>query len=156
MRASSILMLAAVPATLALGASYWLLFAENTHTFSRQLNRESRDALAVHASPEPKAKIKIVARSSYLRVEDADQYGSRLVAYIRNTGHTCVPYVMFHFKMLAPDGTVIASNSEYQDDTSGGLSPGQRIQMSFDDVSEDNRAVSIEVWASGAPELSCE
>lgn len=150
MKVSSIVGLAIVPVALALGALYWLFFVEDTHDFGRRLDREKRDAFAVHAVPAPKAKIIITMRPSLtLIVEGADQDGSRLVAYVRNVSHRCIPFVKLHFKETAPDGTVVAADEKYQDGVEGGISPGQRAEIIFDNVPEDNRAASIEVWASG-------
>lgn len=156
MKAVSIAVLCTIPAVLGLGGLYWLTFAKDAHSFSRQLGRERRDAFAVHAVPLPERTIKIIGRTTAgLKIESADQDGSRLVAYVRNTGHLCIPYVQLHFKEIAPDGTVIASSSNFQDDVTAGLDAGERIELVADGVPEDNRAVTIQVWATGSPELPC-
>lgn len=158
-RASTIVSVAAVPAILALGGLWWLTFGERVHTDIRHGAQEDRAALAVKAERRPQNKIKVFvsdAQTSQFQIDTIDQDGGNITFYVRNVSHKCIPFVEAHYQSQAPDGTIVASDHEYQSDYSAGLRPHQRYEFTFTDVPEDDRVKQIEVWVSGNLDSPCD
>lgn len=151
MKPTSVLILAAVPAVLGIGAIYWLTFGEGLHSFDRQMATESRAdqqikrrAEIVKAVPLPAAPLKIILSqkaNATIRITRAEVDNGSGTIYWEHFGHLHECYLELHIKALAPDGTTISGDEKYTDDPDGGTDRGDKGELSFTYPADDRTAV---------------
>lgn len=152
MKASSWLGYSLIPAALAIGALYWLSFGQGLHYFQRELAQEKRRAEIVNATPLPTAPLEIrldERRDASLVIERAEIDGSALWVYLKNIGQQKKRFIQIHWKLIAPDGTVVKAGANYASLRGGPdeLEPGERAEVKLN-VDADPRATVLRLRTS--------
>lgn len=119
-----------IPAALGLTALYWLWFCEGAHKFRRLLSQEKRHAEIVGARPLPKKSLQIdieSKRDSRVVIDRAEIDGHDIWVYCTNVSGGDLTYVKVAWKLVAPDGTIVAQNYHFIN-TANPLGSGERIE----------------------------
>jgi hypothetical protein len=132
---------------MAIGTAVWFGVLRDVHYFRRDVSLEDRKAAAVGAS-QPLRKpieVKITNNPKFcIQIEQVELDGSDMVLYFRNACDGAVRYAEFHWKGIAPDGTVIFSQWTNQTHIESG-----RTELSYPYVKRDPRTAVFEIRATG-------
>lgn len=138
------LALAAIPATLAIGALLWIAAAMDWIRFGRERRIDQRTLNAVGLSVEPNTPIvlKNHDNASCMKIESSFMDGGQAVMYARNT---CQRWLTpkFSFRVVGPDGTVIESGY-YIFSGDSQLGPGERREQRIY-IKTDRRITGVEL-----------
>ena len=135
---------AAIPWILGLAALTWLAFFSGWFNFSHYVTVLKRMDNRVGVFRPLKNPVKLtLKKEGCLHVERGFLDGNTVTMYIKNDCTHPVDYYEWHWKAIAPDGTVIA---QQYSNTNDGMEAGETVERTMD-VTGDRRTVEVVVWA---------
>lgn len=140
---------AMIPAALGGAALMWLAFFTGCVDWraARRLEGRMADRVGVHGEILAPVSL-VIQKVDCARVDRSYLDGDTLTIYITNGCKAELNYYSWHYKAIAPDGTII--QSDYSNDMSG-LMAGDRVEKQFT-LQDDSRIATVVVWArSTAP-----
>ena len=140
------LALSLVVLALGAGVASWLGVFQQAHEIKHKLSQEERAAVYVGAQKRPTSKLRIEqVKRDCPTVTRADIDGAKLLLYARNDCHQDLDYLEFHWQLLSPNQTIIKEG--YTNQCAVASAPGDVSECLIGNVSTDDRAVSVRVWA---------
>ena len=139
-----------IPLILGLAAAVWFGFYLNVHYFRRELSQEERAAIYVGAKERPKSKINIeTPNHGIVKIDRVDLDGTAAMLYFHNSGTGVLTFLKASWTLISPDGTRMASGSDYIENINGPttLGPGEKgeaIFQGYQGIRIDSRTATIE------------
>jgi hypothetical protein len=142
---------ALIPALLAGAALMWLAFftgivdwRQGQNAIAKQATIEGRmdNRVGVNGTLTKPVDL-IITNHTCLKIERAFLDGTSVTMYLHNQCHSSLEYYEWHWKAIAPDGTIIGSN--YANDDSG-LDVGDKAEKTMT-MPGDPRIEKVIVWA---------
>ncbi len=142
---------AAIPATIGLGAIFWLFFYSDwVHLGNDVKQMNHQDAVSqrmdnrVGANPISKAPVKLTElnNNKCFKITKSFLDGDSVTMYVHNDCHAALRYQEWHWGAYGPDGTLIKRS---YDDSVDELAPGDTIEHTMN-LAKDERTVEIKIW----------
>jgi len=152
-RGISTFSLFAIPAVLGLAAIYWLTFVRGAHRFGKEVSQENRRNVYVGAKVLPKEPIKLEPKnieSEPLQIDTIDLDGDYALVRFHNSGHRPIHYAQVLYKGYAPDGTVVAHDSNYVISGDETIDPGEKMEWRSKYFKDDPRVVRVVFTMTGS------
>ena len=135
---------AAIPGALAGAALLWLALVTGVIDLTKELKLERRmaDRVGITASPLPPVNL-IATNGACLRVDKSYLDGQKMSIYVVNSCHATIGFSRFEFRVVAPDGTVTKSRTDYLPGAEYMLSAERREIV--EELDADDRTMEIHV-----------